>query len=112
MNRIKWTKSGTKKVPNYDAEIGYICLRCRPEMKYSYQETYWNPCLIVRWHCSVYFGNKWVVDIKTRKSLKCAQKDAEKLAIKYLFGCSFVILKELKKMGLLEEMLSEVGIDL
>lgn len=110
MNRIKWIKSGTEKFPNYNAKIGPIDLRCRPEMKYSRLDRPGNS--IYKWRCSVYLKDKWVVGTKNRKSLENAQKDGEKLAIQYLFGYGFIILKELKKMGILEEMLFEVGIDL
>lgn len=105
MNGIRWIKSGTKKSPHYDAKIGCINLRCRSEMNYS-------PYPITRWRCSVYIENKWVCGTETRESLKLTQEDGEKLAIQYLFGCGSIALKELKKMGLLEEMLSEVGVDL
>ncbi len=98
MGDIKWIQSGTKKVPHYRAKIGCIELVCRG---------YTN-----EWRCSVYFGNTWVKDTNIRVSLERALKDAERFAIEYLFGCGFVVLKELKKIGFLEEMLSEVGIDL
>lgn len=107
MNRIKWIKSGTNIAPSYDAKIGCINLLCRSEYN-----MYFTKRRVIGWNCSVYIGNKWINRTKTIKSLELAQKKGEELAIEHLFGYGFVVLKELKKMGLLEEMLSEVGVDL
>jgi hypothetical protein len=73
---------------------------------------------IIGWVGSVYFDDKSVDFIKCRyyhirgRSLEFVQRECEKSAIKYLFGHGFLVLKTLKKVGLLEEMLSEVGIDI
>lgn len=107
MNRIKWIKSGTNILPSYNAKIGCIHLLCRSEWNMHFTKR-----CIIGWNCSVYIGDKWINVTKTIKSLELAQKKGEELAIEYLFGCGFVILKELKKMNLLEEMLFKVGIDL
>lgn len=98
MNGIKWVQRGTKQFPYSSVKIGDIELHCHSS-KNEYRS-------------SVYFGNKWIADTCIRRSSDLAQKDAEILAIRYLLGHSFILLQTLKKIGLLEDMLSEVGVDL
>lgn len=109
MNEIRWTKSGTERFPWYKARIGYIELWCRSTIIVHATK---NRRGIRGWDGTVYFGNKWVAYTKTRKLLESAKKDAERLAIEYLVGSGFTTLKALKKTGLLDEVLSEVGIDI
>lgn len=114
MDGIRWTKSYpgrfkySRKIPNYNAKIGFIKLWCRPSIKYlrGYK------IRIIGWTCYLYFGDRQIGHTAREKSLELTQKGAERRAIKYLLGDSLVAIKALKKMGLLEEVLSEVGIDL
>ncbi len=112
MQGIRWIKSFCgypKKVHNYNAEIGHILLCCRPSIEYLGNYSEIN---VIGWTCTLYFGNTQIGQTKREKPLELVQKEAEKLAIKYLFGYGFVALKALKKMNLLEEALSEIGVDL
>lgn len=111
MNGIKWTnhKFSTEKLPWYKTRIGCIELSC---IQVIIVHATKNRKGIKGWDGSVYFGNKWVASIKTRKILELARQDVERLAIEYLFGHGYVILNGLKKVGLLGEMLSQVGIEL
>lgn len=114
MNKIKWFKSNIEELPHYYAKIGYIDLICRSEIKCANGR-------IVGWCCSVYFGNKWICATKTARvyehdrpdfALKLCQANAERMAVQYLLGHGFLTLKALKRMGLLEEILLQVGVDL
>lgn len=112
MKGIRWIKSCPswyfrKKIPNYNAKIGHIRLWCRPSTRHYDNGKF----RILGWIGSVYFENKSVDFVIEGKSLEFVQKKAEKSAIKYLLGHGFITIKALKKVGLLEEMLSEVGID-
>lgn len=109
MNGIKWVNKGTRRLPWYVAEIGCVGLCCRQEIITHASK---NRRIRKEWGFSVDFGNKWIAVTKTRKSLQLAKEDAEKLGIKYLFSCGFIALSGLKNVGLLEELLSEVGVDL
>lgn len=111
MKGIRWFKSYygyRKETPNYNAKIGHIKLCCRPSIRYLRD----NKRRIFGWTCNIYLGNKQIGQTTREQSLEFTQKEAEKLAIKYLLGYSHVVLKALKKIGLLEDMLSEIGIDL
>ena len=101
MNEIKWYKSGV--TGNYLSTVGCFELVCRPKVEYTGRN---------EWQCDIYIGNTPLVGGPSFKSLELSQEDAEIRIIQYLFGCGLVTLKTLKKIGLLEEMLSEVGIDL
>ncbi len=112
MDGIKWTnhKFGTKKVVWYKAEVGCLELWCRQVVMVRATK---NKRSVKEWDGTVYFGNEWVASIPTtRKLFESAKKDVERLAIKYLVGYNIIGLKALKKIGLLEEILSEVGVDL
>lgn len=110
MNGIRWIKSHSyKEVPEYNAKIGCISLCCRP----SIREYFGNfKARILGWTCTIYFCDRQIGHTIRKKSLEFVQKEAEKSAIKYLLGNGFITMKALKKVGLAEELLSEVGIDL
>jgi len=95
MDCFKWIECGTKRLPHYISKIGPIDMFC-------------NNNVYGKWICSIYFGRKWVADSYARKSLSRAKKDGERLAVEYLLGNGFIVLKILKKMNLLEDILSEV----
>ena len=77
---------------------------CRPYLNYPDEN-------IGGWTCSIYSGTGWV-DGVSGVSLELCQKRAEKIAIKYLLGAGKVVSKELKRLGLLDEVLSEIGVEL
>ena len=108
MKGIVWTKSHLNEIPYYNAKIGYIKLWCRPSIKHSRN----GKKHIIGWTCYIYFECKRIGHTAKEKSLEFVQKKAEKLAIKYLLGYSFVTLRALKRTDLLGEMLSEIGVDL
>lgn len=112
MKGIRWIKSHPynfgSNIHNYNAEIGHICLCCRPYTKHSRN----GKIHIIGWVCFIYCGDKQIGETKIGPSLDFTQRKAERLAFKYLYGDGFVVLKALKRVGVLEEMLSEVGIDL
>ncbi len=114
MEGIVWTKfefhSG--KTVSYKAKVGCMELWCRPS-----KTTLGNKPRILGWMCSVYFGeHDWPCKVfghtKREIPLELAQKEGEKLAIKYLLGHGLTIVRALKRTSLLEDVLSEVGIDL
>lgn len=111
MDGIKWTnhKFGTKKSPWYKAKIGDIELWCRQVTIVCATK---NRRGIKGWDGTIHIGDKWLASTKTRKLLESAKKDAERIATKYLFGGGLIMLKGFKEMGLLEEALSQVGVDL
>ncbi len=109
MDDIKWIK---RDETSYDAKIGCINLCCRPVFT-----RFDNPIRrAVGWRCVIYFDHEFdyepIGETKRRRSLRLSQEDGEKLVIEYLRGYGFLVLKQLKRMGLLEEMLSEVGVEL
>lgn len=119
MTGIRWFKSGKGVYAHYIAKIGSIELACRPRLNWApkeYDEPVAKP-IIVGWKYFLYVENKLVVDTKTIRAhkqdevdlaLKLCQENAEKIAIKYLFGYGSVTLKALKKVGLLEEILESI----
>lgn len=107
-----WTKSGKTRnyygeYSNYVAKVGCFELICRPDIEFRHQKA-----SATTWQCDIYVGNKPLVGGPPWKSLKSCQEDAEERLVQYLLGCGLEMLKALKKIGLLEEVLSEVGIDL
>lgn len=125
MTGIRWLKSGQGTSAKYTAKIGFFELVCRPQLDYAskeYDESV-GELTIVEWKCSIYINGsllwsprdgQWITSAGATRvlrqdgvnlSLRLCQEKAEKLAIKYLFGCGLVTLKALKKIGLLEEML-------
>lgn len=110
MNKIKWVSEGTKKYPCYDADIGCYCLSCIPEVTSSFNREF-KP-YISGWYGIIYSGCGCVYMTKRRGSKELAQKDVEKMVIKHLLGSGFLMIKELKKAGLLEQVLSEVGVEI
>lgn len=112
MEYVVWIKSGKTvnyygECPNYVAKVGCFELICRPEIEYRRQKAH-----ITSWQCDIYMGNKPLSGGPPLKSLKLCQEDAEKWIVQYLLGYGLVTLRALKRIGLLEEVLSEVGIDL
>lgn len=103
MDNIEWTKNGTGVDSNYNIRIGGVFLWCVPIQRSC-------PRRRVGWVCVIEFENEYVKTTKRRKSLRLCQKDGEKLAIEYLLGFGLIFLRDLKKLGLLEEVLSEIGI--
>lgn len=111
INGIRWTKSYggyCKEIPNYNARIGHIKLWCGPSIKYLRN----GGVRPIGWTGYIYFEDRQIDHTPREQSLEFTQREAEKLAIQYLFGYGFATLKTLKKMDLLEEMLFEVGVDL
>ena len=114
MKGIRWTKSNGSRfsynniLSQYKAKIGSIKLWCRPSIKYLRG----GKVCITGWTCYLYFEHIQIGHTTREKSLEFTQKEAEKLAIKYLLGYSLNAVKALKRIGLLEQVLSEVGIDL
>lgn len=113
MEGIVWTNSrtsfGSSKVVNYNARIGCIKLWCRPSLRGYFNN---NKPRILGWTCSLYFEQISLGCTKREIPLECAQKKGEKLAIEYLLSHGLVIIRALKRTNFLEEVLSEVGIDL
>jgi hypothetical protein len=121
MERIKWVKDGGIKFPCYEANVGSYLLECVPivknrnipykysHLKYSYKKVDTH---ISGWYGFVLFDGKQLHRTTKRKSKELAQKDVEKIMVEHLFCYGFLVVKELKRMGLLEEVLSEVGVDL
>lgn len=112
MKEIIWKSDvGESQFITYYAKIGFVDAYCTPwqlqEIKYP------NNCYdkLIGWEYKIWFKGKSIRGNKLRKSLEDAKSDAEKLARECLLGHGFEIIKELKEVGMLEEVLSEVGID-
>lgn len=127
MKNIKWDKSDlikqirSKRFHGYETVIGSIYLYCEPIIKYQFTDRLVNKSHLCGWMGSVFLGNQCIAKTrvvtvrkkdKSDKPLRLCQKRTEKLASERLFDYGFVISKQLKRMGLLEEMLSEVGVEL
>lgn len=113
MKKIKWTKDGSVAgFLCYQAKIGFIYMSCTPQIEYFNYHTDYSKRRLIGWRCRIRFNGRSIGSEKMRKSLENAKSDAEKLAEKCLSGCGFEVVKGLKEVGMLEEVLSEVGIDL
>ncbi len=95
--------------PSHWAEIGSVEVYCTPRV--GYPNDRWNFSHVTGWEPAIWNGKRFISG-KIRKSLEVAKRDCEKMVIQFLVDRGFVVVKELKKTGLLEEVLSEVGIDL
>ena len=111
MDKVKWIRCGKSKFPSYNAEIGLYSVHCVPIVK-NRNNHYRGDKYLFGWYGFVLLGNRQLQETTKRKSKKLAQKDLEKIVDEHLFCCGFLIIKELKRRGLLEEVLSEVGVDL
>lgn len=100
MDSLEWVKSsgGVGNSYIYEVEIGNIHICCRMYAR-------------KRWCCIVYLGDRWISDTSMRQSLELAKLDGERLMTRYLLGDGLTIMNALKKLDLLEIVLSEVGID-
>ena len=119
MVNFKWVKAGEGIRAIYYVKIGQLLLTCKPEIVHPWD--YLHKQRIVGWKCSIHFGDKWIIDTKTSRvykhdqcdmSLKLCQRNAEKLATEHMLDLSFVVVNQLKKMGLFEEILLEVGVEI
>jgi len=119
MKGVKWIK---RNIPvrklndrvittaeSYSAVLGNISLTCRPSIKYP--NHYEHKAYCVGYQGSARYNGQSVFGT-VRKSLHLAKKDAEKFATRYLLGGGNIVLKQLKRTGLLEEALFDVGIDI
>lgn len=114
MEGIIWTKSKISRsrrhegIFNYKAKVGCIELWCRPSKTCSGRIKDGR----FGWTCSLYFEQFSLGETKREVPLEYAQKEGEKLAIKYLLSHGLTIVRALKRTNLLEDVLSEVGVDL
>ncbi len=76
-----------------------------------YRKGFYSKQRLVGWTHRLWIKGGFIDGEKTRKSLDMAKCDAKKLAVKYLIGYGFEVVKELKAAGMLEEVLDEVGIE-
>lgn len=104
-DQLKQSRPGLNQIPYINARIGGFYIAPHPRINY-------DRSVITYWSHQIFWGGKCISQTRHVRSEKLSQKNAEKLVLEYLFGYSSVILKGLKEVGLLEEALSEIGIDI
>ncbi len=110
MNRIKWVQCGEidigfSQIPHMVTKVGGFFMDTSPVIDTNKRK-------IISWRHCVFYEEEFISLTKHARSKESSQKNAEKLVLEYLRGYAFQALRELKKMGLLEEALSEIGIDI
>lgn len=110
MNGIKWVLSeetfiGDTNAPYISARVGGFYMAPSPIVGVRKNK-------IVGWCHQIFYGKEYISLTKRVRLEESSQKNAEKLVLEYLLGCGSTILKGLKEVGLLENALSEIGVDI
>ena len=113
MKNIVWTKIGSSlRLGGFNwhkSEIGFVYMVCKPKIMYINNDT--SRPEVVGWNYNVWIKGNFIHG-KTVKSLDMAKSYAKTIAIKLLLDHGFEIVKELKEVGVLKEVLAKIGIDL
>lgn len=123
MGGIKWVQAGEidigdSQIPSMVAKVGGFYITPAPIIRISHRTRRGVTFIgngnnkIIDWRHAISYEEEFISLTKNSRSEETSQKNAEKLVIEYLRGNAFETLKELKKIGLLEEALSEIGIDI
>ncbi len=111
MRKITWREGYTQSgFSTHLAKIGSITITVNPKIDYPYGD--YDKRRLVGWTFVFYDGHDTHYRENVKKSLEMAKEDAEKTVIQFLYDRGIVVAEELKKIGLLEGVLSEIEIDL
>ncbi len=109
MRKIKWY-STWRSFPSWAADFGVFKIRCESQIK-----TYWGRRIdeekLIGWYCILNFMGRPIATTETRKLERLAKEDGHILLEQHLAGHGLIVVKELKREGLLKEVLSEVGVE-
>lgn len=120
MRKIKWQSTAIcttnkrcawRSFPSWAADAGVFKIRCEPQIR-----TYWGRRIdekkLIGWYCILDFMGRPIVVTKTRKLERLAKEDGHILLEQHLAGFGLIVVEDLKRDGLLNEVLSEVGIEI